>query len=155
MVESTGRIGAVAVLLGVSALGLAIIPRAILGVPPPWPEAPVAEPTEIVEGGKTFEWKGAKVTVGGTTKVVYPPAPPPPSTASKTVFVLTALVALVGIATALIAAWRERSYVLGGPAVALCTIALLWHYILIGVAVGIALVAIVIILAAFANSLSV
>ena len=153
MSQSRGRIGVAAVILGVIALGLAIISRAIFDVPPPWPTQPVAEPQHVVEGGKTLEWKGARITIGGTTKVVAPPPPPSPPVSSKVVFIATAIVSLIGIAAGLIASWRDRSYMLGGPAVALCSMALLWHYILIAVTVAIAFFIIVAILASLAGAI--
>lgn len=139
-------------MLGVVALGSAIIPGAIFEVPPPWPTQPAAEPRQVVEGGKTLEWKGLKVTVGGTTKLVEPPPTPPPPAAAKVVFIATAVASLAGIAAGLIAAWKERSYAIGGPAVALCAMALLWHYILIGVTVAIVLCVIVALLASMAGA---
>jgi hypothetical protein len=152
MSQSNGYIGIAAVLLGVVSLGLAIIPRAVFEVPPPWPSNRAPEPQHVVEGGKTIEWKGAKITIGGTSKVIHlPPAAPPMS--SKVLYICTAVVALAGIAVGLIASWRDRSYLLGGPAVALCCVALLWHYILIGVAVAVAFVVIVMLLSNIAEAI--
>lgn len=147
MSESKGYLGIAAVILGVVALGLAIIPRAYFEVPPPWPTPPTAQPQEVIEGGRTLEWKGAKITIGGTHKIIPPPPAPPPPASAKIVFISTTVAALIGIAVGLVASWRERSYMLGGPAVALCSVALLWHYILIGVVVAVAFIIIVALLA--------
>lgn len=133
--------GTVAVILGVIALGVAVISTGIFEIPPPWPDRSPPQPQVTREGGKTFKWKNTEITVGGTETVVYPPVPSV-STASKSVFIATAVLALAGIGIGLIATWRERSYVLGGPAVALCSIALLWHYVLIGITVGVAIIVI-------------
>ncbi|QDU91605.1 hypothetical protein Pla175_50350 [Pirellulimonas nuda] len=141
--QPQGQFGIAAVILGVVALALAIIPRAIFEVPPPWPTQSAPKPQQVVEGGETFQWKGATVTIGGTTKEVPPPPPTPAPASSKALFIITTLVALAGIAVGVIASWRERSYLLAGPALALCSVALLWHYILIGVTVAIAVLIIV------------
>lgn len=151
MSQSTGKLGIAAVLLGVVALGLAIIPRAVFEVPPPWSTGPAPEPREVTEGGKSIEWKGTKVTIGGTTKLVYPPPPPPVSAASKSVFICTAVAALAGIAVGLIAARRERSYLLAGPALAMCCMALLWDCVLIGVSYAIGFIVIVLFILALVS----
>lgn len=153
MSKTQGKLGIVALLLGVIALALAIIPQAIFEVPPPWPTEPAAKPQHVTQGGKTFEWNGGKVTIGGTTKVVEPPPPPPIPAAAKVVFIATTIIGLAGIAMGFIAAWRERSYVLGGPAVALCSVALLWHYIVLGITIAVVVVFLIIILANLGNSL--
>jgi len=145
--QSKGYIGIAAVLLGVVALGLAIIPIAVFEVPPPWPSKPAAPPQQVIEGGKSMEWKGARITIGGTSRTVDPPPPRAPPTSSKIVFICTAVVALAGIAAGVIASWRERSFLLGRPAVVMCSMALLWHYILIGVVVAVAFILLVVILA--------
>jgi hypothetical protein len=149
MARSKAILGIVAVILGVVALGLAIIPRALFEIPPPWPTQPAPKPYEVVEGGKTYEWKNAKVTVGGTKRVIFPPPANPPTTTSKVVYIATSLVALAGIAVGLVASWREQSYLLGGPAIVMCSAALLWHYIVLGVAVGFAIFVLFIFLSQF------
>lgn len=102
-----------------------------------------------------MEWKGLKVTVGGTRKTVPPPPPAPPPQSAKVVFICTTGIALAGVAFGVIACWRERSYMVAVPGVALCSLALLWHYVLLGVVVAVAFVLLIILLGAFADALPV
>ena len=126
--------GIAALVFGLFALGLAIIPRAVFGVPPPWPQFSHEGPREVTEGGTTLEWKSLKVTVGGKTKQE---TPQPPSMSAKAFAVATAVVAIVGIGFGIVAFQSKAG---SGPAfsgIGLCLAALLWHYILLGVGVGI------------------
>jgi hypothetical protein len=148
-----------ALVLGVVALGLAIVPRAWFGAPPPpWPEqtsAPPPSPPPVVEGGVTFKVKGMQVNIGGKTPPAPPPAPVPlpepvPMTA-KSFAAATAVVALLGAFASALACWRERSYILAIPGAGMCCAAILWHYIVLGVIFGIGILIVIAVLYALVS----
>ena len=97
MVRAKAFFGVTTLVLGLIALGLAVIPRAFFNVPPPWPKEPAPQPHQVTEGGKSIEWKGIKVTFGGTTKTIPPPPSPPTPAVSISFATATAVVALLGL----------------------------------------------------------
>ncbi len=115
MSQSKGRIGVAAVILGVLRWVLAIILARSLT------SSTVADSTR---GRTTAVLKVAKRWSGGRKNNLWrnykgrrSAAPAFAPVSSKVVFIATAIVSLIGIAAGLIASWRDRSYMLGGPAV--------------------------------------
>lgn len=149
-------LGIAALFFGITALGLAIIPRAVFDVPPPWPvkQLEPPRPETVVDGGTSFEVKGVKVTIGGKSRVVQPslPEPPPVPAIAKTLAIATAVIALLGGVLSSLACWRERSYLLAVPGAGMCCAAILWHYILIGVIFGVTILILVALLSTLANA---
>lgn len=154
--ESWPVFGIAAFFIGIIALGMAIIPRAMFNVPPPWPAQPVEPPRPqmVVDGGTSFEVKGVKITVGGKSRVVEPPSPGPPSVPplARNLAIATAIVALLGGALSVLACWRERSYVLAVPGAGLCCAAVLWHYILAGIIFGLGILVVLFLLCLLASA---
>jgi hypothetical protein len=149
-------LGIASLLFGMIALGMAIIPRSVFNVPPPWPvqQSEPPRPQTVVDGGTSFEVKGVKVTIGDKSRVVQPPAPqsPPVPVIAKTLAIATAVIALLGGVLSSLACWRERSYLLAVPGAGMCCAAILWHYILIGLVFGISILIIVALLSALAGA---
>jgi hypothetical protein len=151
-VQHKGIIGVIALLLGIIALALAAIPRAVFDVPPPWPTQREPEPKETIEGGKSYEWKGMKITIGGK-RTIEPRVQVASSTAAKLFAIATIVFALLGAAASCIACWRERSYALALPGAGFCCLALFWHYVLLGVSVGVTILVLILILHALAGGI--
>lgn len=132
----TWRLGGLTLLTGVVALGLAIIPAIVFGVTPTWLDRrPAPEPR--VQGQKSIEWRSIKFKWGGKP-APDAPAPTAPMTAAKSFAVATAVVALVGLVLGPVAWQRERQWVLTGPGMGFCFLALTWQYVIFGIAAGVA-----------------
>lgn len=141
--------------VGVVALSAAVMLHLAFDEPQPQAKAPAPKP-EKVEGGVRLEWKGIKVRFGG--KTVEPSEEPKIEAEAaervdtlerrQTYRMLIAAIALVGLAAGPLACWRESAYSLSGPGMAFCFLALTWQYILAGLAIGVAVVVVLIIASA-------
>jgi hypothetical protein len=145
-------LGICCLLVAVLALGLAVIPgiafdRPITVLPPPPP--PQAEETS---GGVTLRYKGLAMNLGGKTK------PVPKAEAKKLLsprdywlkgFTLAAVgCSLVGMVLGTFSWAYEKQPAISGPAMLIASIALTWQYIAIGIAAGVAIAVILLIMGA-------
>jgi hypothetical protein len=157
-------LGIVGLILGVVALGLASIPSLTLhrDVPEPFgkKEAKKADarmPAER-EGGITLKYKNFSVNFGG--KVPQKESDKEKAGEPEHVFTrdpirwftISAIsCALAGIIVASIAQVREKHTGLAIVSMSCCAAAIAWHYLMIGIAVGAAAAAFLILLAIFAE----
>jgi hypothetical protein len=154
--ESRGFAWSLATLfIGVLALSAAVMFHLAFEQPKPQAKAPPPKP-ERIEGGIRLEWKGFKVRFGGKTAEPseQPKAEPelaPPADALKrrqAYRMITAAIALIGLAAGPLACWRESAYALSGPGMAFCFLALTWQYIIAGIVIGVAVLVVLFILSA-------
>jgi hypothetical protein len=149
-------------LLGVLALGLVVLPTIIFDQPLPWslaarekdqpverPEPPTAHRFNIKIN--KFEFAFGKSTSQPTTaaaEVAAPPRPRPPNPV-KPYQISAVILALAGLITGPLAwtsARRSRPLVVSG--VTCCCAAILWHYVVAGLIVGVAVAILLFILSA-------
>lgn len=123
MSQSEGHLAVVAWVLGVTALALAILLRVVFQVPLPWPIPQAPRSVRIAEMAQPLELTGSAGELPVACAIVI------------------RATALAGLCVGCVAIWRDRSYSLSGPAIALCCLALLWHYALVVVMMTIAVVA--------------
>jgi hypothetical protein len=149
-------------LLGVVALGLVLLPAIIFDQPLPW--AAAGEKDQPVERAQQptshrfnikinrFEFAFGKNTTQPATAEVSapPPVPPPPRNPIKPYQIAAVIFALAGLITGPMAwstARRSRPLVVSG--VTCCCAAILWHYVVAGLIVGVAVAILLFILSAF------
>jgi hypothetical protein len=155
-------IGILALLVGITALGLAVIPRIVLDRPLALPAEhherrapPKAEPKE----GFTFRFKKWSVTFGGGKKdgdanAAAPNAPAARDEELRTErdrllkwFTISAVsCSLLGLILGPISWVREKQPAISGSAIAISCFAIVWQYIIIGIVVGVAVAVILIVL---------
>jgi hypothetical protein len=133
---SKSALGLATLLLGVFTLGGAIIPSILFDVPPPWKPNELKPTGPRVEGQKSVEWKGVKVSWGGKVVKEETKTDEVRMSAAKWIAVVVAIVSLVGLALGPLAWWVERRYALAAPGMCLCCAALTWQYLILGIAVG-------------------
>ena len=146
-------------LSGVIALGLAAIPGMALDHPlalaardrkdPPAPAQ--TEPGATFEITITFRSDKTAPDSAGERAMGDPPAVDRQTTDDRgrllKYFTIAAIsCALVGLVLGPVAWVREKQPALSGSAMAICCVALLWEYIIIGIAVGVAVVIVVLLL---------
>ncbi len=146
-------LGLAALVLGVAALGLAIIPAIVFETPPPWNRSEPKPPQPRIEGQKSVEWRGIKVAWGGKAVKEAPPEQPAMN-AAKWFAIATAAISLVGLALGPLAWWRERRYALAAPGMSFCCLALTWQYLILGIVVGAAAAAFLVALAMLSRAVS-
>jgi hypothetical protein len=153
-------------LLGVLALGLVVLPAIIFDQPLPWSlaarekdqplERPAPPPTahrfnirinkfEFAFGKSTSQPATAATEVAAPP----PPLPPRPSNPVKPYQISAVILALAGLITGPLAwtsARRSRPLVVSG--VTCCCAAILWHYVVAGLIVGVAVAILLFILSA-------
>jgi hypothetical protein len=150
---------------GVIALGLASIPAIALerALPNPFsePEAekPRPEPPPEREGGITLKYKNFSVNIGGETPEKEPiaEAEPEPELTRDPIrwFTISAIgCALVGLVLASYGQIRERHTGLTVGSMSCCAAAITWQYFAIGIAVGAAAAAFLIVLAILGSALN-
>lgn len=169
-------LGILALVMGVAALGLAVIPGIALDRPfpaAPKPRAEPAPPPPPAEpgGGVTFRVKQFSVTLGGSKKKAQadnqpaqqaPPVVDQPIPKDRAIpndgdrllkwFTIAAVsCSLIGLILGPISWAREKQPALSGSAMGICCLALVWHYVVMGIAVGVAVAVIVILLSHFAG----
>ncbi|MEN6495327.1 MAG: hypothetical protein ABFD16_13690 [Thermoguttaceae bacterium] len=140
------------------ALGLASIPAIVFERPLPNPfaqekeEKPRVEPPREREGGITLKYKSLSVNVGGKApkKEEVAKAAPRAEVTKDPVhwFTIAAIgCALIGLVLSSFAQVRERHTVLTISAMGCCVAAITWQYVAIGIAVGAAVAAFLVMLA--------
>jgi hypothetical protein len=158
-------LGFSALLAGVTALGLAVIPGIFHDQPLPWvgkKETPAAaeKPKLALQGDARITLKIKEVEVklpikGKAEK--RPPAPQPEETDRAAApanpvkwFTISAIaVALLGLVLGPLAWVREKQPILSGSAMALCCAALVWQYVLLGIMIGTGIAVILILFSYF------
>ena len=159
------RLSVIALLLGLAALGLAVIPGMAFGRPLPNPfaeekkPAPVVEPPAEREGGVTFRFRTWSVNFfgkGAEKKPALPPVDPPPELTKDPVhwFTISAVgCALLGIGLASFGHVRERHTPLTVCAMGCCAAAVTWQYFAFGIILGVAAAIALIILSVFGSAM--
>jgi hypothetical protein len=146
----------IGLIAGVVALGLAAIPAIAFerALPNPFADTKKnerdAEPPAEREGGVTFKFKSLSVTLGGKAPKKEQPAEAPPEVTKDPIrwFTMAAIgCALIGLAVASIGHLRERHTVLTVSSMGCCAAAITWQYFAIGVAIGAAVAAFLVVLA--------
>ena len=153
----------IGLIVGVIALGLAAIPAIAYerAMPNPFADAKknerqVEQPAER-EGGVTLKFKNLSVNVGGKVPKKEEPAATPLEVTKDPIrwFTMAAIAcALIGLAVATIGQLRERHTVLTVSSMGCCAAAITWQYFAIGIAIGAAAAAFLIILAILGSALS-
>jgi hypothetical protein len=153
-----------ALAIGVVAIGLASIPPVILGraLPNPFVEEkakdkPRVEQATEREGGITLKYKNFSVNVGGRVPEKKNVGMVQPESAKDPIrwFTISAVsFALVGIVVSLIGHWREKHTVLTVGSVGCCAAAIAWQYLAVGIAIGAAAAAFIIVLALIGSVLN-
>lgn len=153
----------VGLVAGVIALGLAVIPAIAYERELPNPFADTeenerhVEPPAEREGGITFKFKNLSINVGGKVPKKEQPAEAPPQLTKDPLrwFTMAAIgCALTGLVAATIGHLRERHPVLTVSSMGCCAAAITWQYFAIGIAVGAAAAAFLIILAILGSALT-
>jgi hypothetical protein len=145
-------------LIGVAALALAIIPAIVYDEPAPWEKEKREERRQRRGDGELkIKVKGIELTWGrrpatqpvAAAPAVEAPPPPPPADPIKPYRLSAVILALTGLIVAPLS-WRNRG---GRPlavtGVVLCCAAVFWHYIAVGVAAGVAVGILLLILGSF------
>lgn len=156
-VQRTHALGITGLLLGLTAMGLAIIPAIVVGRPLPNPFAaqpepvvqPAAEPeADEPKGGLTVEFKSFSVNIGGkkeepSAEAVAPvpvKAQPVVTSDSGRWFNVAAIVAaLIGVMFAAIGQLKEQQTTLTVCAIGCCVAAVTWQYIVMGIVIAVAI----------------
>lgn len=153
--------GISALVIGIIALGLAVIPGIALDRPSVIPftenENPPPPPPDD-EGGLTLKYKKLSVTIGGGKKDKdkhkeddgYIAAEIDQQDKTDRLlkwFMLSAVsCSLIGLILGPISWVREKQPVLAGSAIGCCCLALVWQYVVIGIIVGVAIAVLLMIL---------
>lgn len=154
-VSGSMLLSVIGLIAGVLALGLAAIPGIAFerGLPNPFADARQndrqIEPPAEREGGVTLKFKSFTVNVGGKVPKKEAPAEVPPAVTKDPVrwFTMAAMsCALLGLVVATIGQLRERQTVLTVSSMSCCAAAITWQYFAIGIAVGAAVAAFLIVL---------
>jgi hypothetical protein len=145
-------LGTITLLLGVAALALTIIPAAVYDEPGPVErKASAAENNK--PGGVTFSTSRFTIRLGKPQEPAPPPATvptvDPPAPRAKPFKLAGMGCSLAGFAAGPFAWMRRRQRPLVGGGLMLCWAALVWQYVLIGVAAGVGLAVLLIILSHF------
>ena len=160
-------VGILALLVGITALGLAVIPGIALDRPLALPaehhERP-APPKAEPEKGVTFRFKKWSVTFGGGKKDAdaNAAAPNAPQAVDEQLrgerdrllkwFTISAVsCSLIGLVLGPISWVREKQPAISGSAIAISCFAILWQYIIIGIVVGVAVAVFLIVLSHLAG----
>ena len=163
--------GIAALVVGIIALALAVIPGIALDRPLPFAsekpdEPPPPEPERV--GGVTLEFKKWSVTFGGGKKdddkhLAQDDQPHENVAAAdhelpidrddllKLSTIAAVSCSLIGLILGPISWIREKQPALSGTAVGICCLALVWQYIVIGIVVGVAIAVLLIVLSHFAG----
>lgn len=124
------QLDVVAWVLGVTALGLAILLRMIFQIPLPTPINNASRDVRIAERAPSTTHSRPRATSG----VIEFDTTHHSAGAQREVplicTILTNTLAVAGLIVGALAVWRDRRYALAGPAMLLCVLALLWHYVL-------------------------
>lgn len=142
-------------------MGFASVPALAFNQPLPNPFAQEPKPqipdksAPEREGGLTLKFKSISVNIGGKAKEQEPEESPPdpPKQLALTddpirwFTVATIGLGLLGIVAALVGHVRERHFPLTAGSLGLCAAAITWQYFAIGIAVGAAVAACLIVLA--------
>jgi hypothetical protein len=156
-------LGILGLLMGVLALGLAVIPAMVIGrdLQLPFADAKkdrmAAEPIPEREGGVTIKIKKLSVNFGGRVPAKKEPAPAPPEITKDPIrwFTISAVVcALIGLSLSSIGQLREKHTALTISSMGCCAAAITWQYFAFGIAVGAAAAAFLIVLAMLASALN-
>ena len=165
--------GIAALVTGVIALGLAVIPGIALDRPSQFikeerkepPPPPEPEP----EGGVTLKYKDFSVTFGDGEKDEDKEADQPTKAEEDESvavgqqrsmdrdlvlrwFTISAVsCSLIGLILGPISWAREKQPALSGCAIGICCIALVWQYIVIGIAVGVSIAVLLIVISCFGS----
>ena len=147
------RYSMLGVLMGVLALGLAVVPSLVWDRPVsnPFAEpAPPPEPKTQHEGGVTLKIKSFSMTLGGKEVPIEEDKPEPTLSSDpvKWLTVSAICVAIASILTASIAQFHEKHTSLTLSAVVLSVAALTWQYIVIGLLIGAAIAVLLFVLSA-------
>jgi hypothetical protein len=144
----TRWMGLAALLLAAIALGLAAIPSIAFGRPLPWLEE--AQRRERAKPTLQVKLRGVVIAIGKEA------APPDPAEDFGLRVVRQCTVAAIGCAAVALVlgplAWaREREPVVAGSAIAISCVAITWHYVVLGVAVGVGMAVFLVVLTHIAH----
>ncbi|MFT7642259.1 MAG: hypothetical protein ACI9G1_004016 [Pirellulaceae bacterium] len=151
-------LGITALVIGILALGLAVVPGMALDRPLPFAEEP-AEP----EAGLTLEFNKFSFTIGGNKKDEEADKEAAAARAAeeqkritrnqwlKWFTISAAVCSLIGLTIGPISWVREKQPALSGTAMGICCAALLWQYIVMGIVVGIAIIVLLALASVLAN----
>lgn len=163
--------GIAALVAGIVALGFAVIPGIALDRPLPFADEErdrPAPPEPEREGGITFKFKKFSVTFGGGKKddakdVAQEDNPQQGAAAAAEQqrpmdrdhllkwFTITAVsCSLAGLILGPVAWAKEKQPALSGTAIGICCLALVWQYVVIGIATGVAIAVLLILISYFA-----
>ncbi len=156
----------IGLVVAVVAVGLASIPAIALDRPLPNPfaeqkekEEPPVEPPAEREGGITLKYKNLSVHFGGKVPEKEPPLEPElkPEVTNDPIrwFTVSAIgCALVGLVISGVGQLREKHTAITVGSMGCCAAAITWQYFAIGIAVGAAAAAFLIILAIIGSAVS-
>lgn len=145
---------------GVIGLGLATIPAIALerALPNPFADnKKEVEPPVEREGGITLRFKTLSINIGGKVPKKEQPADAPPEVTKDPIrwFTMAAIgCSLIGLVLATIGHLRERHTVLTASSMGCCAAAITWQYFAIGITIGAAAAAFLIVLAILGSALS-
>ncbi len=150
------RLGITALLIGIVALGLAVIPGLAMERPEERPETPPLIESES-DGGVTLTFKEFSVTWGGKSEegeevaeqAVNQEEPIDRNRLLKWFTLSAVCFSLVGLVLGPISWARERQPAISGSAIGVCCLALVWQYVVIGIAVGVGIAVLLIVLSQF------
>ncbi len=164
-------LGVAALLASIVALGFAVIPGIALDRPFPFADEErdrAAAPERAQEGGVTFKFKKFSVTFGGGKKddakdVAQEDKPQQGAAAAGRQramdrdhllkwFTITAVsCSLAGLTLGPVAWAKEKQPALSGTAIGICCLALVWQYIVIGIAIGVTIAVLLFLISYFAR----
>ena len=125
------QLDVVAWVLGVTALGLAILLRMIFQIPIPTPINNASRDVSISERAPFTMHSRPRAPSGVIAFDTTHPAAGAQRELPLICTILTNTPAVAGLIVGALAVWRDRRYALAGPAMLLCVLALLWHYVLL------------------------
>ncbi|MGE0607970.1 MAG: hypothetical protein AB7O62_12820 [Pirellulales bacterium] len=163
--------GIAALVLGIIALGLAVIPGIALDRPLPFASENPTPPPPVPEqaGGVTFQYKSFSVRLGGgkrdEDKAIQEEHQRRQDLAAAAHqqrimdrdrflkwFTISAVsCSLVGLLLGPISWARERQPAVSGAAMGICCLAIIWQYVVIGIVIGVAIAFMLMVISLFAS----
>jgi hypothetical protein len=162
-VSRSYSLSAVGLILGILALGLAVVPALAFDRPLPNPFATTEQPKPPKppepEGGFTLKYKNFSVNLGGKKRDLEEPhvQPPQPKLTTDPIRLLTIAAiacALVGIVFSTIGQLKEKHTSITAVTMLSCVAAITWQYFAAGIMIGAGIAVFILVIAMLGSALS-